>query len=118
MITEIYNFKQQRSGDTFNGIRLTCTRISNEIESPIDLTNVEIKMQIKKDACFAPIIDISTTEGIELEDASNGIFRISSFLVPEVETFNYIYDMQFTFPNGVVQTYLKGNFPIISDITR
>lgn len=114
-----YNFKTQRSGDTFTGVRMTATRTSNEVTNPIDLTGAVISMQVRKQACLDPIIDISTdTGGITLEDALNGIFRIEPLIVPQVNTHNYVYDLQFEFPNGVIQTYLKGNFPIQNDVTE
>lgn len=114
-----YNFKTQRAGDTFSGLRLTVTRTSNEVTTAVDLTGTTISLQVRKQACLDPIIDISTdTSGISLEDAANGIFRIESLIVPQVDSYSYIYDLQFTFPNGVVQTYLKGAFPIEGDVTE
>ena len=117
MPTQKYDFKLQKAGDTFNGIRLTCTRTSNGTTSPIDLTGALINLKVKKESCFEPIIDISVDSGITLEDATNGVLRIDALLVPSVSSFAYLYDLQFTFTNGVVQTYLKGIFPIESDIT-
>ena len=43
-----YNFKEQYAEDTFNGIKITCTKTSNEVTTPIDLTGVEIRMEIKE----------------------------------------------------------------------
>lgn len=105
----IYNFKQQYAGDTFNGIQLT---IENK-----NLTGFLIKMQIKTAPFGAVVKDLSIDNGITIVDAVNGILRIDSFVNPITAGY-YIYDMQFTNPNGVVQSYLKGQFTVIQDVTR
>lgn len=115
-----YNFKLQKSGDTFNGLKLTCTRTSEGITTPINLENALLKMQIRKEKACPVIFELSSEVGggITIENAASGIFKIDTFTVPEVSSFKYIYDIEFNFPNGVVKTYINGYFPIESDVTR
>lgn len=118
MTPQTYNFKQQKSGDTFMGVIIKCTNIVNGEEIPIDLTDCEIKMQVKLQKCLNPIIDLSIGNGIELTQPLLGEFFISNIIIPEVKSYNYIYDIQINFPSGIIKTYIEGNFPIISDVTR
>jgi len=58
MIPSKYNFKEQYAGDTFNGIELVLT---DDLNAPIDLTGVQIKMQIKKGTNGAIVKECSIT---------------------------------------------------------
>jgi hypothetical protein len=109
----IYNTKPQIAGDTFQERILTIKRNN----SPIDLTGVLIKMQIKTEANGKIIKDLSIGNGITIIDALNGKFKIDSFLSPS-QSRQYVYDIQITYTSGVVRTYLKGVIPIIQDISR
>jgi hypothetical protein len=111
-----YNFKEQYSGDTFNGLRITATRTISGNTSPIDLTNVAIKMDIKSLNVDTPLLSLTIGEGITLTDALNGIFTIDRFVVPKVGVHNY--DIQFTYQSGDIKTYVKGIFPVENDTTR
>lgn len=114
MIPAIYNFKEQYAGDTFNGIQLTATLNG----SPIDLTNITIKIQFKVSIEKASVKDLIIGTGLTLVDAVNGVFKIDSFTVfttPNIT--NYLYDLEFTYSSGVVKTYMKGDFPVKHQIT-
>lgn len=120
MVVAKYTFKLQKAGDTFNGLKLTCTRTSEGNTTPINLENVVLKMQIRRAKDCPIIFELSSENngGITIEDAAAGIFRIDAFKVPNVDSFKYVYDIEFNFPNGVVKTYIEGYFPIESDVTR
>lgn len=120
MVPGTYDFKTQRSGDTVKGVKMTITRTSMGTTTPIDLTGMVIRMQVKKDKCFDAIVDLSSANAgeITIEDAVNGVFCIEDFICPSVKTFSYIHDIEFTYPNGVVETYLSGKFPIQGDVTN
>lgn len=116
MIPKEHNFKTQYAGDTFKGLRFTCSRLSNEVETPIDLSDVAINMQIRSINGGAIVKDFSIGNGITLIDATSGIFRLEAFKNPREG--NYVYDIQFTYNNGVVQTYVKGKINVVNDVTR
>jgi len=50
---------------------------------------------------------------VTVTDAANGLFEIGEF-TPTCEG-EYIYDIKFTFSDGVVRTYVKGTLNIISN---
>ena len=121
MVPGIYNFKTQKANDTFNGLRFTCTLTSDGSTDPIDLSGFEIRMQVRKSIDCPVILELTNSDvdtGISIEDALNGIFRIDEFVVPNVGSFSYKYDIEFKYPSGVVKTYIKGNFPIEEDVTK
>lgn len=70
MTPKEYKFKTQYAGDTFKARQITCSRLSNEVETPIDLTDVEINMQIRSINGVAIIQDLSIGNGITLIDAT------------------------------------------------
>lgn len=113
MIPKTYNFKQQYAGDTFNGLAFELDRNL----SPIDLTGVIMKMQIRRGSNGQVIKELTTSNGITITDPLAGKFKIDAFVNPST-AYNYVYDLELTYPNGVVDTYIKGFFPIIEDVTR
>lgn len=114
MIPKIYNFKEQYAGDTFNGVEIAMTDGDN---LPIDLTGCGIRMQIKTAPNGQTIKELNVGNGITIINAINGTFRINPFINP-TKPCNYVYDLEWTHPNGVVRTRLKGAFPITEDVTR
>ena len=74
-------------------------------------------MKLKKGvASTNSIKTFSVSSGITLTDAINGVFAVDAFIV-DVDAFKYLYDIQITFTDGVVRTYLKGNFKVNQDIS-
>jgi hypothetical protein len=118
MTPQIYNIKKQYAGDTFKGIQLKASRVSGltNVRTPIDLTDVEINMQIRTANRISIIKDLKIGTGITLIDAENGIFRIDPFKNPKGG--DYVYDIQFTYSDGTVDTYVKGSFSVEFDITN
>lgn len=121
MIPGQYDFKTQKAGDTFNGIQLTIALTSQGVTNPIDLTGAIVRMYVRKSSKCPTILELSSDSNIPeivFTDAVNGVLRIEPLIVPSVTSFKYKYDMEFTYPNGVIKTYLKGFFPIEEDITK
>ena len=109
-----YNFKKHKTGDTFNGVDFEL--LINGL--PKDLTGATIKMQLKKDKNSPAVLTLSSTvpEQINITDALSGLFSIVNQVISVPEG-NYIYDIQFTFADGTVKTYISGGWPIINDVT-
>jgi|TARA_R110000868_G_scaffold120688_1_gene320400 hypothetical protein len=111
-----YKIKNQYKNDTFDGVRFTV--IASDTLLPIDLTNVSIKTQFRYRTETGKIEKtITDLDGITIEDAVNGIFKFDAFIVDWVADV-YYYDVQFTYSNGVVKTYIKGTVKVIQDITN
>ena len=117
MTPSIYNFNDRYKNDTSNEVKFTITKTIDTIVTPVDLTGVAIIMKLKKGvASTTSIKTFSVSSGITLTDATNGVFAVDAFIV-DVDAFKYLYDIQITFTDGVVRTYLKGNFKVNQDIS-
>jgi hypothetical protein len=118
MIPKERNLKPQYAGDTFKGWLIKAKRESGttgEI-NPIDLSDVKVNMQIRSINGGAIVKDFSVGNGITILDATNGIFRLEAFKNPKGG--EYVYDIQFTYNNGYVQTYVKGKINVLNDVSR
>jgi hypothetical protein len=51
-----------------------------------------------------------------LNPPTDGIFKIDSQIV-DIEIGNHVYDIEITFANGDVRTYVSGNWLIYQDIS-
>ena len=111
-----YKIADHYKGDTFDGVQFTLLNSTDNI--PINLTGCAIKIQFKKSAAYGTLQkEITNTAGITIVDAVNGVFKIDAFLINWSEA-NYYYDIEITFPNGLVKTYIKGTLAIIRDVTN
>jgi len=101
-------------GDTFEAVNFEI-KIDNVA---VDLTDTTIKMQLRKE--YGGVVALSLTSvanaGITITDAVDGLFKINEQII-NIDASNYIYDIQFDF-DGVVKTYISGNFLIKNDVTR
>jgi hypothetical protein len=105
----IYNIKNVIKGDTFDGVSFT---LSDLDDVAIDLTGATIKIDFKNKG-NAVMKTISIGSGITVNNATAGIFQIDSFLVI-LTTGSLEYDIEITFPSGMVKTYVTGTFNIIN----
>lgn len=107
------NFQHIKS-DTFEAVNFEI----NVDTVPIDLSDTIIRMQLRKE--YGGVVGLSLTSvanaGITITDAVNGLFRINQQII-NIPAFNYIYDIEFDF-DGIVKTYISGNFLILNDVTR
>lgn len=107
------NFTHKK-GDTFYEVNFEIKK--NNVA--VDLTDAIIKMQVRKE--YGGVVQLSFTSdndaGITITDAINGKFKINQQII-DIPAYNYIYDIQFTI-DGIVKTYVSGNFLIINDVTR
>jgi hypothetical protein len=82
-------------------------------ETPLDLTDAIIRMQLRKQPggviALAPLITIF--------DPTNGEFRINKQII-NIEACNYRYDIEVETEDGQVNTWISGLFTITDDITR
>ena len=113
MIPATLNFSHYK-GDTF--LEVPFEILIDAV--PLDLTDALIKMQLRRNYEKDIALEFSTINNkIEIVDASLGTFKIVEQII-NIEAFEYIYDLQITLADGVVDTYIKGSFNIINDVTR
>ena len=111
----VIKINDQYKGDTYDGIQFTL--LDTEDNSPIILTGASIRSQFRFGSKTGGIQkEITDGNGITIDDAVNGVFSIDSFIIDWAADF-YYYDIQITFPNGVVRTYIQGNINVIQDVT-
>lgn len=110
----IYNFPAHINNDTFDGVTFNL-KVDG---SPVDLTDCVIKMQLKKQPSLTAILELSTESGIEIVHAVNGVFKVSQQIISVATPDQYKYDIQITFPDEKVRTYIEGVWLIKADITQ
>lgn len=103
-----------KSGDTFCLVPFQVKKDTVEM----DLTGVEIRMQLRKQPNARVEMELNLTNGgLQIVNALEGRFRIAQQII-KAEPFNYFYDIQFKFTDGRVKTYITGRFLISNDVTR
>lgn len=102
-----YNFPTHISGDTFNGVKFRITKD----DVPVDLTSAIIKMYCKSSP--NNVYEFSNTaENISILDAADGMFEFKKqIIILPVRIYNY--EIEITFPNEDVYTWVKGTWEII-----
>jgi len=115
-VAAIIQIDNQYRGDTYDGVQFTL--LNTEDSSPIDLTGVSIKIQFRYNSKIGGIQkEITDGNGVTISNAVNGVFSIDPFLIdwaPDI----YYFDVQMTFTNGVVRTYIQGTIKVIQDVTN
>ena len=53
-----------------------------------------------------------------MTDAANGMFEIDKFTPIDFAVGTYYYDVETTFPNGDIKTYVGGTFKVLQDVTN
>jgi hypothetical protein len=101
-------------GDTFEAVNFEI-KVDDVV---VDLSDTIIRMQLRKVYGGVVALDLTSVAnaGITITDAVDGLFKINEQII-NIEADNYIYDIQFNF-DGVVKTYISGNFLIKNDVTR
>jgi hypothetical protein len=112
---QIYDIPNHLRGDTWVGIN----SISLSKDGiPLNLTNASVLMQFRKNVDSSVALELSTNNGgIVILNALNGVIRIPSALI-DMQYGTYQYDLQVTFADGFVKTYLKGSWSIVADISH
>ena len=115
-VAAIVNIDDQYKGDTYDGVQFTL--LNTEDSSPIDITGAAIKTQFRYNSKIGKVQkEITNGAGITISDATNGVFSIDPFLI-DWPANTYYFDVEMTFPNGVVRTYIQGTIKVIQDITN
>ena len=116
MTPTTYKINDQYKGDTFNGVTFTLKEGADK--TPIDLTGVSILSQFRVNEVTGTIQKtLEIGSGITLTNAIGGVFKINPFTL-NWNTGTFFYDIQITFPNGDVRTYVKGSLNVIQDVTN
>jgi len=109
---------QAKRNDTFFAMPFELNERNGEVLTPINISDATIKMQLRKSPCSEAVLTLGNGEGLQ----GISITDVNRFEIDE-QVFSigagiYDYDIQITFEDGVVQTWISGKFTIINDITR
>ena len=87
-------------------------------DAAIDLTDADIKAEFKTsiDAATVALTMSTDDDSIEFVDAVAGKIKFAKQVI-SIAAGTYYFDVQITFPNGDVKTYVNGTMTVIQDIT-
>jgi hypothetical protein len=107
-----YNIQLWRNDSWVQTFSITAENV------PVNLTGSTITIQVRKTA-NASAVDLSLStggNGITISGVGNNQIVLNK--VVNIAAGNYLYDMNVTFPSGVVKTYVWGTFLVQEDITK
>jgi hypothetical protein len=104
-----------KKGDTFEAVNFAV--IKNAVA--LNLTGATIKMQLKKECGGIPILSFTSvgSAGLTITNAAGGLFKINKQII-NISEYVYLYDIEITFSNGDVKSWVSGEFNVKCDITR
>ncbi len=109
-----YTIPAHRRGDTWDGVNSIIINVNGV---PINLTDAVIKIDFRQSLDSPVVLTLSTNDGtIEVIKLLEGSIRIPPKKI-EIPFGKYMYDLQVTYPNGVIKTYMEGTWEIKPDIT-
>jgi hypothetical protein len=114
-----YNIAKHRRGDTWPGIKAIGITING---SPIDLSDAQIDMELKRDYDYPAVLKLSTTTSTISVLPQLSAFTILPQVI-EIPPAIYKYDIQIkthisSSTLSAVNTYIEGTWEIYFDITR
>ena len=106
-----YDLMTRYSGDTWTGVNFYII-INDE---PLDLTGCSIRMAFRKDNKLKKVEWLLTSEADQITIDDNKISILPRLLT--LDPGKYVYDLEVTFPNDFVRTFIWGNFQVERDVT-
>lgn len=104
-----YTFPTHRKGDTFDKV--------TKIVTNLDLSGATVTMKVRKTSPVGPVIEtIISTNAAQMTISGGNTINF----VPRVIDYPaglYYYDIQITFADTTVKTYLYGTWKIVQDVT-
>ncbi len=109
---QTYNFPDAVAGDNYSD-KLFEIKLNNVAA---DLTGAAIKMRLFN-GYYDPVELTTVNSKIVITDAVAGKFKVV-FGKISMQPAIYKYDIEITFADGTVKTWIKGNLKILADITK
>ena len=112
----IYNFPTQLSGDSFDGVNWTLTDANGD---PMPITDATVKIQFRaRTKTGAIALELSEADGIALGGVDSNEITVNAINAVNLTPGIYYYDVEITFSDGSVKTYIEGTWTINQDTTR
>ena len=105
----IYNFDNLHRGDSLAATTFSMKTSADSL--PIDLTGAGIKVAFRYEDI---LIEKNIGSGVTVDDASTGVFILDSFEFADIG--KYKYDIEITFTDGTITTFVKGFIKVIKDV--
>lgn len=115
-VLDVYTLPDAYKGDTYNGVRFELLD-QGEV---VNLTGAVISLELKEDKNESTIsvLTLSTVVGgLSIPSPLLGVFQIDQQII-DIDAKTYYYDIEITFPDGTVKTYVKGKWTVVQDITN
>jgi hypothetical protein len=110
-----YRIRDQYRNDTTDLLQFN---FINTDTTPIDITGISIKVEFRKGDKRGKVFRTMTNnDGITIISALNGSISFTQYVCIFPSEL-YYYDIQFTYPNGVIKTLIEGEMKVIQDITK
>ena len=114
-VIQTSNLAIRIKGDTFKSVQFT---FQDNLGAGIDLTGATLRCQFRSKTKTGVIaLDISSGSGITVTDATNGVFVIDEFTPLTWDVDTYFYDVQTTFADATIKTYIQGDVKVVQDTT-
>jgi hypothetical protein len=108
-----YNIPKHRRGDTWDGINTIGISVNG---TPVNLSGAIVTMEFREDYDSPVALSLSTlTSTISVLPNLSSI-KVLPVLI-DIPPATYKWDLQVTYPNTLVKTYLEGTWEIYFDIT-
>lgn len=109
-----YDFEDVIQNDTIKKRDFTITRTVDGVTTPVDLSSAKINIKFySQDNYVLRLSSSGENPDISITNPENGEFTINPFYIPKSGDFNY--DLQITFPDGTVSTWVRGTITVIED---
>ena len=84
--------------------------------TPINLTGATVYIQVRKGCGGTLALTLTNGSGVTIGGASNNQITVNKLV--DIAKGNYVWDMQVTFSDTTVKTYLEGDFIVYDDVTK
>lgn len=113
--------EDHKKGDTWDGFKFKIedeTEIDSDVYEPRDLSGCEIIAQFRTNPNGSVIFEFKTDDDtITIPTPENGEFILMPRII-NVPAMTYVFDVQITYPSGVIESFDPDYFKIIQDISR
>ena len=113
MAVGIANYPNYPKGATVASRQFTITETVSDVTTPVDLTNVTIKVDFVK---CQERIELTVGSGLSMLDAVNGVFRIDELVFDSAGIWQY--DVKITFFGTTVKKWIAGSIRIVESYTN
>lgn len=112
-----YNIADQFTGDSFSGMTITVYSDAAQT-TPLDLTGATVRVDFRKGSKTGRLGKrLTNGAGLSITDPAGGVISIERFAL-DFAAGEYLYDVEVTLSNGVVETVIFGEFNLIQDVTQ